>query len=285
MALVGARRCSRYGEDAARAFGRGLSRAGVTVVSGLAYGIDREAHLAGLSGPGSSIAVLGSGVASDYPSGNLDVRRRLEREGLVVTELPPWAEPTRRSFPARNRLISGLSLAVVIAEAAARSGALLTARMALEQNREVWAVPGPIDRMTHAGCNQLINEGARLAVSAEALLAELAPLLEARLRPDVGNVVMPPRPTTPPADSCPFGPEENWAQIAAEPSASGEEALPSNLGEDERKAFAALGQEAAHVDALADALGWDAARASRALVLLELQGLAAQMAGMRYRRA
>ncbi len=180
-ALVGARSCSRYGFESALAIAEGLSAAGVTVVSGLAYGIDRQAHLGGLSGPGGSVAVLGTGLDLVYPDANLDVWKKLAATGLILTEFPPGTRPVAANFPVRNRIISGLSLGVAVIEAAARSGSLITARLAMEQGRDVFAMPGPATLPTFRGCHDLISQGAALITSAEDILRELAPQLQPAL--------------------------------------------------------------------------------------------------------
>jgi DNA protecting protein DprA len=146
VAIVGSRKYVPEGMLAASRIGRGLSAAGVTVVSGMAWGIDREAHLAGLTGPGSSVAVLGTGLDRVYPSRNVDVFKRLGAQGLLVTEFAPGTGPEAGNFPVRNRIVSGLALGVVVAQAAARSGSRITARLALEQGREVYVFPGPRER-------------------------------------------------------------------------------------------------------------------------------------------
>lgn len=167
VAVVGARECTSLGLEAAERISTQLSKIGITVVSGLALGIDRQAHLGGLRGIGSSIAVLGCGLDIDYPYDNYDVRQALERKGLVVTEFGPGIEPRPQHFPVRNRLISGLSLGVLVAEAAHNSGSLITARLAGEQGRDVFALPGPLGQPTFTGCHRLIKQGAALVESAE----------------------------------------------------------------------------------------------------------------------
>jgi DNA processing protein len=167
VAVVGARECTALGLDAAGRISSQLSRIGITVISGLALGIDRQAHLGGLSGIGGSIAVLGCGLDVDYPYGNHDVRRALDTRGLVVTEFGPGVTPRAGNFPFRNRIISALSLGVLVAEAAHNSGSLITARLAGEQGREVFALPGPLGQPTFTGCHRLIKQGAALVESAE----------------------------------------------------------------------------------------------------------------------
>jgi len=173
VALVGSRNCSEYGLHVARALGQDLSAAGITIVSGLALGIDRQAHLAGLAGPGSSVAVLGTGLDRIYPESNADVWERLRTQGLIVTEYPPLTIPEPQNFPIRNRIISGLALGVLVAEAAEKSGSLITARLSLDQGREVFALPGPLTQATYGGCHALIRQGAHLVTSAEEIISIL----------------------------------------------------------------------------------------------------------------
>lgn len=182
VAVVGARDCTREGIAVAAHLSRGLAQAGVTVISGMAKGIDRAAHLAGLEGPGKSIAVLGTGIDVPYPAGNVDLHALLLQQGLVVSEFAPGVGPSARHFPIRNRLISGLSHGVLVVEAADRSGSLITARLALEQNREVFAVPGHTMAAVSKGCQELIRKGAKAVFTADDVLSELAPLLTATAR-------------------------------------------------------------------------------------------------------
>lgn len=181
LALVGSRQCSGYGLDLARAIGEQLSRAGITIVSGLALGIDRQAHLAGLAGIGSSVAVLGTGLDRIYPEANADIWAELAARGLIVTEFPPLTIPEPQNFPVRNRIISGMSLGVLVAEAAEKSGSLITARLALDQGRDVFALPGPVTQATYGGCHALIRQGAQLVTSAEEIMSALDHELRAAL--------------------------------------------------------------------------------------------------------
>jgi DNA processing protein len=160
VAIVGARSCSGYGAQVARTLARDLGAAGVTVVSGLARGIDGEAHRGALEGGGLTVAVLGCGIDRDYPARHGELARRIAASGLVVSEYPPGTEPAPWRFPARNRIIAALAAATVIVEARDRSGALITADFALELGREVFAVPGEITASLSAGTNALIRQGA-----------------------------------------------------------------------------------------------------------------------------
>jgi DNA processing protein len=184
VAVVGARSCSPYGAQVARELGRELAAAGVVVVSGLARGIDGEAHRGALAGGGRTVAVLGCGIDRDYPRSHADLARRIREEGAVVSEYPAGVEPAPWRFPARNRIIAGLCRATVVVEARERSGALITADFALELGRDVFAVPGEITAALSAGTNDLLRQGAaplRFARDVSATLG-LEPELPARPR-------------------------------------------------------------------------------------------------------
>ncbi|HSK16380.1 MAG TPA: DNA-processing protein DprA [Gaiellaceae bacterium] len=188
VAVVGARSCSPYGAQVARELARALAAAGVVVVSGLARGIDGEAHRGALAGGGLTVAVLGCGVDRDYPRAHAELARRIAASGLIVSEYPPGVEPAPWRFPARNRIVAGLALATVVVEARERSGALITADFALELGREVFAVPGEITAALSAGSNDLIRQGATPLLRAgdvlEALGLEQAPAEQAVALPD-----------------------------------------------------------------------------------------------------
>jgi len=160
VAVVGARACSSYGRSVTRSLARELAAAGLVVVSGMARGIDGEAHRGALEGGGPTIAVLGCGIDRDYPAAHAELARRICDEGLVVSEYEPGVEPAPWRFPARNRIIAGLCQATVVVEARERSGALITADFALEEGRDVLAVPGEITSSLSAGTNALLKLGA-----------------------------------------------------------------------------------------------------------------------------
>lgn len=162
VALVGSRKCTAYGKTVTNKIGEKLSRNNVTIVSGLARGIDREAHLGSLMGRGSSIAVVATAVDQCYPASNRDLYNRLIKEGLIISENPLGHICKKYDFPNRNRIISGISEAVIVSEAPLRSGALITAEMAVEQGKEVYAVPGNITSFFSIGCNKLIRDGANI---------------------------------------------------------------------------------------------------------------------------
>ncbi len=185
VAIVGARHCTPYGLRIAEKLGASLARVGLTVVSGLARGIDAAAHRGALCAGGRTIAVLANGLAQIYPPEHEGLAREVAAAGAIVTESAMLQEPLAGLFPQRNRIISGLSLGVVIVEATPRSGSLATARHAMEQNREVFAVPGPVDSLASVGCHRLIRDGARLVETVDDILEELGPLVrEVRTAPD-----------------------------------------------------------------------------------------------------
>jgi len=173
LAIVGARKPSTYGIQTTRKFASGLVAEGLTIVSGMAYGIDTEAHQSALEHDGKTIAVLASGVDVVYPKRNRSLYQEIIKHGTVLSESPPGTSPKPGLFPQRNRLISGLSLGTLVVEAAKNSGSLITANCSLEQNREVFAVPGPIHSPLSAGTLQLIQEGAKCVVTLQDILDEL----------------------------------------------------------------------------------------------------------------
>lgn len=253
IAVVGTRKASDVGLRAARMLGRDLAEAGVTVVSGLAYGIDIEAHRGALEAGGRTIAVLGSGVDRIYPSRHSrEVKRILEHEqGAVVSELALGTSPDAGHFPRRNRIIAGLSVATVVAEARVSGGALLTAMMALEQNREVFALPASVFSEAQ-GTNKLIQRGfAALATHAGDILDELAPVLP-----------------TPTSSSRPAEPES----------------LPDDLTADERRLLDALSVEPRLLDSICLDAGLDPSSALVYLLQLEFRGLVRQLAGKQFAR-
>lgn len=174
FAVVGSRKATKHGRSVAEYMARCLSACGIAIVSGMALGIDRVAHEAALERVGRSIGVLGTGIDMLYPIGNMTVFDEMERRGLLISEFAPGTLPHAGNFPIRNRIISGLSLGVLVVEAAQRSGSLITARLALEQNREVYAVPGPALDAHCLGCQDLVRQGAHAVFSAEDVLRDLA---------------------------------------------------------------------------------------------------------------
>jgi len=184
VAVVGTRRATPYGRTVAGRLASGLARAGLTVVSGLAHGIDAFAHRGALDAGGMTVAVLGSGLARPYPAANRQLAEAIAASGTLVSEYPLLARPTKWSFPQRNRIISGLSRGVVVVEAPQRSGALITARLALAQGRDVFAVPGPITSRTSRGANRLIKDGAPLIEDAQDVISAFPDLAGLRAAAD-----------------------------------------------------------------------------------------------------
>lgn len=182
VAVVGSRKHTGYGESVARKFSAELARSGLTIVSGMARGIDTLAHISALSAGGRTLAVLGSGTDVPYPPENRKLAGMVAESGAIISEFPPGTAPLRENFPRRNRLISGLSLGVLVVEATASSGSLITANYALEQNREVFAVPGSIISENSGGTNRLIRQGAKPVLETNDILEELAPVLKGFIR-------------------------------------------------------------------------------------------------------
>ncbi len=173
LAVVGSRNASAQGLRNAESFAKSASDAGLCIVSGMAHGVDAAAHLGGLQGSGSSIAVVGTGLDKVYPAANRELAHRLAQDGTIISEFPLGTPPLAANFPRRNRIISGLSLGCLVVEASLQSGSLITARMALEQGREVFAIPGSIHSPQSKGCHALIKQGAKLVETAQDILEEL----------------------------------------------------------------------------------------------------------------
>lgn len=177
LAIVGSRNPTKGGERNAFEFARHLASIGFTIVSGLAQGIDTAAHRGALAAGGKTIAFLGHGIDRVYPASNLELAAEISSKGALVSEFPIGTHPAKELFPQRNRLISGLSLGTIVVEAARRSGSLITARLAAEQGREVFALPGSIHNPLARGCHQLIRQGAKLVETADDIVSELEPLI------------------------------------------------------------------------------------------------------------
>ncbi len=249
VAIVGTRRATPYGKQMAYTFARSLAEQGITVVSGLAYGIDAASHEGALDGGGRTLAVLGSGVDRIYPATHLRLARRIMQQGALVSEYALGAAPDAPNFPRRNRIISGMTLGTLVAEAFPEGGALITARLALEQNREVFAVPHALGQPSGEGGNLLIRDGhARLVTSAEQILEEL------QIEPDD---VAQPNPLT----------------------------LPLDLNPVEAQLWMALGPSPIPIDTLCLETGLDVSTALVYLLSLEFKGLVRQLAGKQFLRA
>lgn len=175
--MVGSRHASRQGLIIAQEFSRYLSNIGLAITSGLAHGIDGAAHRGGLQGIGKTLAVIGTGIDRIYPAANQKLARDIAEQGAIVSEYPLQTRPLAQNFPRRNRIISGMATGTLVVEAALKSGSLITARQAMEQGREVFAIPGSINNSLAKGCHQLIKQGAKLVETAQDILEELAPLI------------------------------------------------------------------------------------------------------------
>jgi DNA processing protein len=184
LAIIGSRNPTRGGRENAYEFAKHLGQSGFCIVSGLAQGIDTAAHEGALDAGAMTVAVLGHGLDRVYPAANRDLAYRISQNGVLVSEYAPGSPPRREHFPQRNRLISGLSLGAVVVEAARRSGSLITARLAGEQGREVFAIPGSIHNALSRGCHQLIRQGAKLVESAADIVGELGPLTSQLMQND-----------------------------------------------------------------------------------------------------
>ena len=250
LAMVGARKASRYGLDITRRLAAELAAAGALIVSGMARGIDTAAHRAALDAGGKTVAVLGSGLDQIYPPENRQLFRQITRQGAVISEFPLDTRPEPRNFPVRNRIISGMSLGTVVVEAARRSGSLITARLAAEQNREVFAVPGSVRSGLSHGTHHLIHQGAKLVTAAADIWEEFT-----HLRPS--------------------------PQAKAQPRGSGAEggAIDKTLTKAERQVWALLSPYPIHIDELAQESSLAPGQLAEALLQLELKGLIIQGAG------
>jgi DNA processing protein len=253
IAVVGARRCSSYGVSCAERLAAQLVGVGLIVVSGLARGIDTAAHRGALKAKGRTIAVLGSGLNRIYPPENRELAGEIASAGAVISEFPMDTGPQRTNFPLRNRLVSGLSLGVVVVEAARKSGALITAAQALEQGRTVFAVPGRIDSFTSRGTHALIKDGAKLVESIEDICQEFPYLF--------------------PAQEAPAS-EEGGAELPRPKLTPEEEAVFGTLSSEERS-----------IDEIIEACALSPASVSASLLSLEIKHLVIQLPGKMFRRA
>lgn len=254
VAVVGSRRPTPAGRETSRAFARRMVQAGLVVTSGLAMGIDAAAHRAALEGGGQSVAVCGTGPDLVYPAGHVALADAIAAAGALVSEFPPGTPPLPGNFPQRNRLISGLSLGVLVIEAAERSGSLITARLAGEQGREVFAVPGSIYSPLSRGCHRLIRDGAQLVESADELLRGLQHDLFVAVSPAAAQAADGPRISGPPLDS------------------------------DSKILLNACGFGPVDADILVERTGFPASAVSSMLLMLELNGEIESCAGGRYCR-
>lgn len=254
IAIVGSRGMTTYGQRTTERLATGLARAGYTIVSGLARGIDGVAHRAALNAGGRTIAVMAGGLAKIYPPEHRELADEVCRNGALMTETAMQLDPQAGMFPARNRLISGLSLGVIVVEANERSGALITARHALDQNREVFAVPGPVDAVASAGCLQLIRQGAKLVRNIDDVLEDLGGIggttAKSTMSTKATTIVVP----------------------------------PPDLHGDAKRIWDALDGEPRFVDELVRQLAMRVTQVNKTLMELELRSLVRRLAGGRYER-
>lgn len=254
IGIVGSRHASRYGLQTAERLGCELASRGITVVSGLARGIDAAGHKGALKAKGRTIAVLGSGLANIYPEEHMGLAEEISKNSAVVSEFPMAMEPYKDNFPRRNRIISGLSLGVVVVEAAKNSGALITTDFALEQGRELFAVPGQARAATAAGTNMLIRQGAKLVESADDVIEELDDVIRGHMK------------------------------AAAEAVDGKAQKFSAGLSGPEEKIFERLSEAPASIDEIVDGTGLPVAKAMHYLTKLELKGVVAQLPGKSYVR-
>jgi DNA processing protein len=246
LAVVGSRHPTPQGADNARAFSAHLSRAGLTIVSGLALGIDGAAHEGALEGEGATVAVVGTGLDRVYPKRHLQLAHRIAERGLLLSEYPLGTPPLQHHFPQRNRLIAGLAKGTLVVEAALQSGSLITARLALEAGREVFAIPGSIHSPQAKGCHALIKQGAKLVETADDILEELR-----------------------------WGATAQQAPLGLDEPASASDGDPL---------LEALGHDPVSLDALVARTGHSAAELNIRLLELELDGLVARLPGQLFQR-
>lgn len=259
VAIVGSRNATPQGLRDAEAFAASLSAAGYGIVSGLALGIDAAAHRGGLSGPGGTIAVIGTGIDRIYPAANRELAHAIARSGCIISEFALGMPAAAHHFPKRNRLIAGLAQGCLVVEAALASGSLITARLATDLGREVFAIPGSIHSPMSKGCHQLIRQGAKLVETAQDILEEL------------------PKHQRPGGDT----PDKAATDVSPEPIAADS---PCPEDADTGKVLAALGHESSPVDTLCARSGLTPDRVLAILVTLELEGRAASLPGGRFQR-
>ena len=262
VAVIGSRMCSTYGVNAAEMLARDLASRGICIISGLARGIDTAAHKGAMRAGGKTIAVMGTGIDAVYPKENTRlVREILDSGGAVVSQFPLGTPPLKDNFPYRNRIISGLSLGVLIVEATERSGSLITARLATEQNREVMAVPGNITSRNSIGSNYLIKAGAKLVQQWQDVVAELPS--------EIAASILPPKV------------EEDSAKSNRHTTV----AVPADLTENERKVWDQLSaDEPLHIDILLESSGLSFGDLNAALVGLDIRDLVRVLPGKHYAR-
>jgi len=249
LAIVGARRCTYYGLSQAERFSRLLAQKGFCIVSGMARGIDAAAHRGAINSNGRTIAVLGCGLGVIYPRENIELAEQITQHGAIVSELPMNTPPDFRNFPPRNRLISGLSLGVLVVESLLNSGSLITAQWALEQGKEVFAIPGNIDNIYSRGTHKLIKEGAKLVEDVTDVIQELGPVAESLNTSDT--------------------------QMTNDPRSL-------SLNSQEKKIFSLLSSNPKDIDEIIQLAGLPTSVVTSTLMILEIKKLVKQLSGKRF---
>lgn len=274
LAMVGSRTPTHYGKDNAQAFAQYLAKHGITVTSGLALGIDAVSHQGALDAGGHTIAVIATGLDIMYPAKNRSLAERIVEQGVIVSEFPIGVKPQAQNFPRRNRIISGLSLGTLVVEAALQSGSLVTAQHALEQGREVFAIPGSIHSPLAHGCHRLIRQGAKLVETAADILEELAPQLQSYLGINFDQTETQATKTIKPLSFL----------KSIEAQENTEERTAPTLDPEEQQILATIGLEPVPIDQIVIQTGLTTDVVSSMLLMLELQGYIAACGGGRYKR-
>ena len=275
VSVVGSRNAKDYGRKVSYRLSYQIAQRGLTVVSGFAKGIDTAAHRGAVEAGGRTIAVMGNGLSLIYPAVNKDLAEKIEASGALVSEFPMAARPKPRNFPRRNRIISGLTLGTVIVEASNRSGALITARLAAEQNREVFAVPGEIFSELSAGTHRLINDGAKLINTVDDLLNELPPRVLTQIQPQASPSPVPDTEAGPVQASTV---EKNDTK----PALSQPTPPPPDLTTDEKTIFDAIEVPSSHIDTIVRTTQLPIGQVSSVLLMLELKGIVQQLPGKQF---
>ena len=284
LALVGSRDAKDYGRKASYRLSYQLAQRGLTIVSGLAKGIDTAAHRGALESGGRTVAVMGSGLSFIYPATNTDLAEKITASGALISEFPMETTPKPNNFPRRNRIISGLTLGTVVVEASNRSGALITARLAGEQGREVFAVPGEIFSELSTGTHKLINNGAKLVNTVDDLLNELPRHALSQIQSTASASPMPDVETEP-SPEVPVIEKRASAQPSVEVEQPSQITPPADLTPDEKTVFNAIEDPSSHIDTIVRATQLPIGQVSSVLLMLELKGVVQQLPGKQFTKA
>ena len=280
LSLVGSRDAKDYGRKASYRLSYQLAQRGLTIVSGLARGIDTAAHRGALEAGGRTIAVMGSGLSFIYPATNTDLAEKITESGALISEFPMETTPKPNNFPRRNRIISGLTLGTVVVEASNRSGALITARLAGEQGREVFAVPGEIFSELSTGTHRLINNGAKLVNTVDDLFNELPRHALSQVQSITSGSPMP--------EETELSPQEQPVEKRVPEHAAAQPPQitpPPDLTPDERTVFDAIEDPSSHIDTIVRTTQLPIGQVSSVLLMLELKGVVQQLPGKQFTKA